>query len=68
MSQFIDFDSLEENVQMLYLTQAYEQLYEDGKIPYGVSTGDDQIWSDYEPVINLAIDMYNTFIEEQNEG
>lgn len=68
MSQFIDFDSLEENVQMLYLTQAYEQLYEDGKIPYGVSTGDDEIWSDYEPVINLAIDMYNTFIEEQNEG
>lgn len=68
MSQFIDFDSLEENVQMLYLTQAYEQLYEDGKIPYGVSTGDDQIWSDYEPVINLAIDMYNTFIEEQNES
>lgn len=68
MSTFIDFDSLEEDVQMVYLTEAYEQLYQDGRIPYGVSTGDEQIWSNYEPVIALAIDMYNTSIEEQNES
>lgn len=68
MSTFIDFDSLEEDVQMVYLTEAYEQLYQDGRIPYSVSTGDEEIWSNYEPVIALAIDMYNTSIEEQNEG
>jgi hypothetical protein len=64
MSTILDFDNLEEDVQLVFLTQAYNQLYNDGQIPYGVSTGDDDIWSQYQPVIDLAIKNYITTLED----
>jgi len=64
MIKIIDFDNLEEEVRLQYLTEAYEELYADSQIPYGVSTGDDDIWSDYAPVISLAIKNYNSSFKE----
>lgn len=64
MTNLIDFSDLEEEVRLQYLAEAYEQLYAESQIPYGVSTGDDDIWSDYDPVISLAIKNYNSSFEE----
>lgn len=64
MTKIIDFDDLEEEVRLQYLTEAYDELYAHNQIPYGVSTADDQIWSDYDPVISLAIKNYNSSFEE----
>lgn len=64
MSFILDFDNLEQDVQLVFLNQAYNQLYDDGQIPYGVSTGDDDIWSQYQPVIDLAIKNYISTFED----
>ena len=59
-----DFDDLEEELRHQYLLEAYEELYSENKIPYGIATGDNDIWDQYDPVINLARLNYETSFED----
>lgn len=59
-----DFDDLEEDVYLQYLTEAYFELYDEGRIPYGVSTGDTQLWSEYPAVIERARLNYLTSFDD----
>lgn len=65
----LDFDDLEDSIRNKYLTDAYHELYAENKIPYGISTGDNDVWYTYHPVVNLARLNYQSSIEEeQNES
>ena len=55
-----DFDDLDEDIQQEYLAEAYEELYADNQIPYGVATGDNDTWDQYGPVIDLARRNYES--------
>jgi hypothetical protein len=59
-SHNIDFDDLPDDEREKYLIEAFEALYQDNQIPYGIATGDDGVYSDYEPVIDLARKIYES--------
>jgi len=58
----IDFDDLEEEVRMQFIIEASEQLYQDGLLPYGVMTGDDDTIDNYQPVLDLARSNYENLL------
>jgi len=59
-----DFDDLEEELRYQFLLEAYEELDSENKIPYGIATGDDDIWDQYGPVVSLARLNYETSFED----
>ena len=54
MNKPVDFDDLPDNIRLQYISRAFECLSEDGSVPYGVETGDDDTWDNYGPAIDLA--------------
>ena len=52
--EILDFDDLDEETREKLIFEAFEALVEDNKVPYGVQTGDDDVWTNYEPAIELA--------------
>lgn len=60
----IDFEDLEDEVREQYLREAYEELYAENKIPYGVATGDNDTWDAYPPVVERAIRNYESSLND----
>lgn len=52
------FDQLSEVEQHDLIKKAFDYLCDQGQVPYGVLTGDDATWDEYEPAIELAIEWY----------
>lgn len=53
-----EFTDLPKNQQKDLIEEAFDYLYSQGLVPYGVTTGDDDIWDDYDPAIELATRWY----------
>jgi hypothetical protein len=65
MSNLIpDFDDLDEQTQEEYIIQAYEQLDADNRVPYEIATGDEGTIYEYEPILELARQNYESSFED----
>jgi hypothetical protein len=65
MSNIIpDFDDLDEQTQEEYIIQAYEQLDADNRVPYEIATGDEGTIYEYEPILELARQNYESSFED----
>jgi hypothetical protein len=53
--QFID---LPKDEQLALINEAFDFLASQGLVPYGVTTGDDDTWDNYDPAIELATRWY----------
>lgn len=58
------WDELQDDDQLARIKDAFEYLCDNGVVPYGVMTGDDDTWDSYEPAIALAQEWYNNEKEE----
>lgn len=56
--EIVDFDDLPENQRNKYIQEAFQELVNDNAVPYSVQNGDDGVWNEYEPAINLARQNY----------
>jgi hypothetical protein len=59
-----DFDDLDEQTQEEYIIQAYEQLDADNRVPYEIATGDEGTIYEYEPILDLARQNYESSFED----
>lgn len=53
-----DWDDLPHEVQLKIIRAAFDNLCIDGRVPYGVQTGDDDVWDTYAPAVELAQSWY----------
>ena len=52
------FIHLPEDKQLDLIKEAFDYLASQGLVPYGVTTGDDDTWDNYDPAIELATERY----------
>lgn len=58
-----DFDDLEDDERESYLMMAYEELCEQGLIPYGIMTADEDTYDNYPPLLAVARHYYEQSFE-----
>ena len=61
----IEFEDLDEDIQDEYLIEAFNSLSQN-EIPYGIITGDEGSYRDWEPAFRLAKEHYNQIQGESN--
>lgn len=57
-NKLTDFDDLPDNIRINYIAEAFQSLVDDDQVPYGIITGDDDTWDNYDPAIDLARKNY----------
>ena len=62
-SSYIDFDDLEDDIKEQLILEAFEELVHDYRVPYGIMTGDEDTWNNYDPAIRLARLNYESSFE-----
>lgn len=50
----IDFDDLDDDTMRKLVFEAFQSLVDDNSVPYGIMNGDDGVWYEYDPAIELA--------------
>ena len=53
-----EFIDLPEDEQNRLIEEAFDYLCQTGVVPYGIQTGDDDTWDNYDPAIELATEWY----------
>jgi hypothetical protein len=53
------WDDLPDDEQRRRINEAFDYLCSTGNVPYGVQTGDDATWDEYDPAIELAQEWYD---------
>jgi len=53
-----EFIHLPKDEQKKLIEEAFDYLCQQGLVPYGVTTGDDDTWDNYDPAIELATEWY----------
>ena len=69
MKKPVSFEDLPHETQLKYIATAFEMLCQDNRVPYGIQTGDDDTWDNYDPAIDLARRNYEEdmdFYESQS--
>lgn len=57
--EILNFDDLDDQLRNKLIYEAYESLCQENLVPYGIQTGDDGLWYEYDPAIELARKTYN---------
>jgi hypothetical protein len=53
-----EFINLPEDEQNKLIEEAFNYLCQTGVVPYGIQTGDDDTWDNYDPAVQLATEWY----------
>jgi len=53
-----EFINLPHEKQLVLIEEAFHYLCQTGVVPYGIQTGDDDTWDNYDPAIQLAKEWY----------